>query len=84
MRKIEAQPVRMHRRPRLLHMRAQNLPQRRVQQMRPGMVAPDRVAPHSIHNRIHAIAHRQVLLQNRLVRAHALHRQHAADNLGDS
>jgi hypothetical protein len=82
-RKVEAQPLRMHRRPGLLHMRAQHLPQRRVQQMRPRMIAPDRVAPLAIHDGAHVIADRQRLLEQSLVRAHALHRQHAALNLGD-
>ncbi len=59
-------------------MRAQHLAQRRMQQMRAGMVAPDRIAPLSIDHGIHVVAHRQRLLQHRLVRPHPLHRQHAA------
>ena len=43
-RKIEAQPVGMHRRTGLLHVRAQHLAQRRVQQVRAGVVAADGVA----------------------------------------
>jgi hypothetical protein len=58
-RKVEAQPVRMHRRPSLLHMRAQHLPQRRVQQMRSGVIAPDRVAPLAVHYGAHMIADRK-------------------------
>ena len=82
-RKIEAQPVGMHRRTGLLHMRAQHLPQRRVQQVRAGVVAPDGVAPYAIHDGVHVVAHSEVLLENCLVRAHALHGQHAADDFGD-
>ena len=76
-RKIKAQPIRMHRRPSLLHMRPQHLPQRRMQQMRPGMIPPDRVAPIPIHHRAHMIANRKRHLEQSLVRPHPLHRQHA-------
>ena len=82
-RKVEAQPVRMHRRTRLLYMRAQHLAQRRVQQVRAGVVAPDGIAPLPVNNRVDVIAHRKVLLENGFVCAHALNREHAADDFGN-
>ena len=74
----------MHRRPGLLHMRPQHLSERRVQQMRPRMIPPDRVAPFLINDSPHMIANRKRLLEQSLVRPHSLHRQHATLNLGDS
>ena len=41
---VEPQPIRRDERPRLLDVRAEHLPQRRVQQVRGGVVAPRRVA----------------------------------------
>ncbi len=62
-------------------MRAQYLPQRCLQQMSPSMIAPYRIPPVAIHDRRDPIAHGEILLQQSLVRAHTLHRQHAAGNL---
>ena len=52
--------------------------------MRPRVIAPNRVPSLAIHDRVHAVAQRQRLFQHRLVRAHALHRQHAPFNLRNS
>ena len=41
---VEPQPIRRDERARLLDVRAQHLPQRRVEQVRGGVVAPRRVA----------------------------------------
>ena len=73
----------MDRRAGLLHVRAQHLAQRRVQQVRAGVVAADGVAALAIDHGVDAVAHGQRLLEQGLVGADALHRQHAALNLGD-
>ena len=67
----------------LLYVRAQNLAQRRVEQVGAGVVAADGVAALAIHHGAHVIADGKRLLEQSLVRAYALHRQHAALNLGD-
>ena len=64
-------------------MRAQNLAQRRVQQMRPSMIPPNRIAPLAIHHRAQVIANGKRLLEQSLVRSYALHGQHATLDLGD-
>ena len=51
--------------------------------MRAGVIAADRVAAVAIDDGIHAVAHGERLLEQRLVRAHTLHRQHAAGDLRD-
>ncbi len=82
-RKVEAQAVRVHRRAGLLDMRSENLAQGSVQQVRAGVVALDVVAPRAVDDGVHVIADCKVLLKDGFVRADALHRQHAAGNLGD-
>ena len=80
--KVEAQPRRVHGRAGLLHVRAQNLTQSRVQQVGSGVIAADGVAAGLIDHGIDAIPNHQRLLEQSLVGAHALHRQHAARDLG--
>ena len=65
-------------------MRAQNLPQSRVQQVGSRVVAPDGVAAVLIDNRSYMVADGQRLLEQGLVGADALHRQHAALDFGDA
>ena len=48
-----------------------------MEQVRAGVIAPDRVAPLAIDHRAHMIADGQRLLKQRLVGTHSLHRQHA-------
>ena len=68
MREIEAQPVRRHQRTRLLHVRAQNVAQRRVHQVRRRVVALVALAPRGVGFRRHAIAHAQRLFGDHAMR----------------
>ncbi len=64
MREIEAQPVRRHQRTRLLHVRAQDIAQRGVHQMRPGMVAFDVFTSGSVGDYGDTITNMQIFLRN--------------------
>ena len=55
-RKVEAEPRLVHQRPGLLHMLAQHRTQRRMQQMRAGMVAHRRRTHRAVHDRIDRVA----------------------------
>ena len=67
----------------LLDVRAQHLAQRGMQQVRAGVVAADGVAAFAVDHGVDVIADGEVLLEDGLVRAHALHRQDAAGDLGN-
>ena len=82
-RKVKAQTRGIDQRSGLLHVRAQHLAQRRMQQMRAGMVAPRRRAVIGIDNRVDLVADSQRLAQNRLVREDSLHRLGASAHIGD-
>ncbi len=73
-RKIKAQPLRSIQRARLLHMRPQNIPQRRIHQVRPGMIANDARPPLRIRHHRHAISDAQRLLRHHFVRHQPRHR----------
>ncbi len=75
--------VGIDRRAGLLHVRAQHLAQRGVKQVRAGVVAADGVAALGVDYGADVIAHCQVLLEQGLVGANALHGKHAALNFGD-
>ncbi len=81
--KIKAQMFRIDPRAGLLHVLAQNLAQGGMQQMRAGMVAANRRTGFCIHHGIDIVAQLDGLAQVDLVRADALHRLHATQNIGD-
>ena len=64
-------------------MRAEHLSQRGMQQVRAGVVAADGVAARAVDDGVDVIADSEVLLEHGFVRAHALHGQNAAGDLGD-
>ncbi len=68
MREVEAQPVRRHQRARLLDVRAQNVAQRRVHQVRRRVVALVALAPRGVGFAGHAIADAQRLLGQHAMR----------------
>ena len=67
-REVKAQPLRRIQRPGLLHMRPQNIPQRRIHQVRPRVVADNPRPPLRIGHHRHAIPHAQRLFRHNLVR----------------
>ena len=83
MREIKSQSCWIDQRSRLLYVRSQHLAQRRMQQMRAGMIAPRGRAVIRIDNRIDLVANLQRLAQNRPVRKDPLHRLRASAHIGD-
>src|SRR6185437_10834355 len=67
---IEAQAIGRYQRPGLLDVRAE-------------VIAPNAIAANAVHNGVHAVADGEGLLEHGLVRAHALHGKHAADDFGN-
>ena len=67
-REVKAQPLRRIKRPRLLYMCAKNIPQRRIHQMRPCVVADNPRPPLRVRYNRHAIPDAQGLLGRNLVR----------------
>ena len=82
-RKIKAQMIRRHQRPRLLHMLPQNLAQPGMQQMRSRVIAHGRLANVGIHDGIDFVAHANRLLRDNLMRPHSLNRRIASRHLSD-
>ncbi len=82
-REVEAQVAGIDQRARLLHVRAQHIAQRGVQQVRAGMVAHGRVADVGIDHRVDFVANMNRLLGDDAMRAHALHGIGHALDLGD-
>src|SRR5437667_2263045 len=74
MRKIKAQMVRRHQRPRLLHMLAQHLAQPGMEQVRGRVIAHGGLPDRRVHHRVHFVAHANRMFGDYLMRAHALHR----------
>ena len=64
-------------------MRAEDLAQRGVQQVRAGVVAPDGVAALAVDDGVDVVADSEVLLEDGLVGADALHGKNAAGDFGD-
>ena len=64
-------------------MRAQHLAQRRMQQVRAGVVALRRVAELCVDDRVHPHSQRDGLLHLHAMRAHTLHRLGAAQHIAD-
>ncbi len=73
-REVEAQVAGIDQRARLLHMRAQHVAQRRMQQVRAGVVAHGRVADLGVDHGVDLVADVDGLLGGDAMRAHALHR----------
>ena len=82
-REVEAQVAGIDQRARLLHMRAQHIAQRGVQQMRAGMVAHGGAANFVVDHGVDFVADVNGLLGDDAMRAHALHRIGRAFDLGD-
>ena len=82
-REVEAQASGIVQRAGLLDVRAQDLAERGVQQMRAGVVALDGVAAHAVDDGVDVVAEGKILLEDGFVRAHALHGQDAAGDFGD-
>ena len=81
-RKVETQPRGLDQRSGLLHVRAQHLAERGVEQVRSGVVAADGIAALAIDDGVDTVAEGQRLLEQSLVGADALDGQHATLNLG--
>ncbi len=82
-REVEAQVAGIDQRARLLHMRAQHIAQRGVQQVRAGMVAHGRVAHLGVDHGVDLVADVDRLLRRDAMRAHTLHGIGRALDLGD-
>ena len=80
---VEAQAVGIDERAGLLDVRAEDLAQRGVEQVRAGVVAADGVAALAVDDGVDVIADGEGLLEDGLVRADALHGQDAAGDFGD-
>ena len=74
-REVEAQAVGLDRGSGLLDVRAEDLTQRGVEQVRAGVIAPDGVAALAIDDGVDVVADGERLLEHGFVRAHALHRR---------
>ena len=82
-REVEAQMRGIDQRARLLHVRAQHIAQRGVQQMRAGVVAHGGAADFVVDHRVHFVANVNGLLGDDAMRAHSLHGIGDAFNFGD-
>ena len=82
-REVEAQVAGIDQRARLLHMRAQHLAQRGMQQVRAGVVAHGRAADFVVDHGIDFVADVDGLLGDDAMRAHALHGIGHAFDVGD-
>ena len=82
-REVEAQMRGIDQRACLLHVLAQHLAQRGMQQMRAGVVAHGGAADFVVDHRVHFVAHVDGLLGDDAMRAHALHGIGRALDLGD-
>ena len=82
-REVEAQVAGIDQRARLLHVRAQHLAQRRMQQVRAGVVAHGGAANVVVDHGIDFVADANRLLGDNSVRAHALHGIADAFDVGD-
>ncbi len=82
-REVEAQVAGIDQRARLLHVRAQHIAQRGVQQVRAGMVAHGRAAHFVVDHGIDLVADMDRLLGDDAMRAHALHGIGHALDFGD-
>ena len=71
---VEPQAVRRHQRPGLLHVRAERLPQCRVEQVRRRVVAAGGIAALNIHFGCHQVADAQPVTRFGFVRDQAAHR----------
>jgi hypothetical protein len=77
-REIESQPIRRHERALLMHVRAQPLSQRRMEQVSGRMIPPRRISNRPVHRSGHAIAGGQAsALNGHEVRAHEARRRFA-------
>ena len=73
-RKVESQTLRRIQRPGLLHVRPQDIPKRRIHQVRPRVVADNPRPPLRIRHHRHAIPHAQSLFRYDFVRYQSRHR----------
>ena len=80
-REVEAQVAGIDQRARLLHMRAQHIAQRGVEQVRAGMVAHGRAADFVVDHGVDFVADVDGLLGDDAMRAHALHRDRSRPRL---
>ena len=67
----------------LLDVGAEYLAQGGVEQVRAGVIAPDRVAADSVDNRVDVVANGDVLLEDGLVGTDALDGENTAGDFGD-